>query len=375
MKDMKVFNPPKKINDAKTYSQFFYPIKPNKHIVVYFSGTQELLYQLQQWMDVFIEVDKKHPVLIIMRHQTTKLKFQNDNRLPSLHFLTLTELLECYNKNEFPLILYVNNNQKNFQSLIYNKALHIHLNHGESEKESMRSNQAKAYDYVFTVGKRGTQRYQQNLLNFNPEHFIEVGRPQLDFIEPLIFDKEDKTVILYAPTWEATHSSMNYTSLKKYGLPLVLQLLKNPNFHLIYRPHSSTGTVDAEIKKIHQQILSLVNKSPNATLMMQEEINSIFTIIDFAFFDNSSVLIDYLHHNKPACYLEILELEEIQYLKKAYTTIHQDNFSQIPDIINDEISNDPNKQQRDSVKELYLGNYEKNESTAKFISTLQRLIE
>ena len=155
------------------------------------------------------------------------LQFIKDQIFEVVYIQDFTRLIEFYQENEFAITLYINNSLKNFQAVRYSRGYHIHLNHGESEKESMRSNQSQAYDFVFTVGQRGVDRYEEYLLNFNPDKFIQVGRPQLDFIEPIHLEKTPRQkVILYAPTWEATHPSMNYTSVPKYGVQLIEQLLR-----------------------------------------------------------------------------------------------------------------------------------------------------
>ena len=55
----------------------------------------------------------------------------------------------------------------NFQSLLDGRKLHVHINHGESDKQSMASNNAKAYDRVFVAGKAAVQRHEAGLLEFD----------------------------------------------------------------------------------------------------------------------------------------------------------------------------------------------------------------
>ncbi len=287
-----------------------------------------------------------------------------------------TDIIEFYQENEFAITLYINNSLRNFQALRYSRGYHIHLNHGESEKESMRSNQSQAYDYIFTVGKRAVQRYKEYLLNFNPDKFIQVGRPQLDFIMPMKMDKKpDQKVLLYAPTWEATHASMNYTSVPVFGVELVKKILENENFILIYKPHEALGSRDETAQLSNKIILQMISASNNGYYMPNEDINNIFTLVDFTFFDNTSVMIDYLHTNKPAVYMEIVKDQSIHELAKAFTTINQSNFNNILEILDQELHLDPNKIERGRVKELYLNNYKKGESTQLFIEKVSQLIK
>ena len=55
--------------------------------------------------------------------------------------------------------IYVNNGVTNFQSLSAWTMLHVHVNHGESDKVCMVTNQAKAYDRVFVAGEAAEQRH------------------------------------------------------------------------------------------------------------------------------------------------------------------------------------------------------------------------
>lgn len=347
----------------------------NCEVVAYFAGGIDSYYQIKQWQKPYEELDKKHKVLYLITDYDVYLKFISEQTLEAVYIQDFTSLIEFYQNNEFAITLYINNSLKNFQAVRYSRGYHIHLNHGESEKESMRSNQSQSYDYVFTVGQRGVDRYEEYLLNFNPEKFIQVGRPQLDFIEQMSLEKKpNQKVIMYAPTWEATHPSMNYTSVPVFGEELVKKILDNENYVLIYKPHSALGCRNDDAKLAHENIMKMVNESQNAYFMGEEDINSAFTMVDFTFFDNTSVMIDYLHTNKPASYIEVLEDQSINELAKAFTTINKDNFAQMESILENELKNDSNKIQRQKVKEYYLGNYAQGESTETFINKISELI-
>lgn len=80
-------------------------------------------------------------------------------------------------------INYVNNAQRNFTMLRLNGPAHIHLNHGESEKASMVSNQLKAYDFACVAGPAAVERITENIARFDPKHLVQIGRPQLDELE------------------------------------------------------------------------------------------------------------------------------------------------------------------------------------------------
>ena len=347
----------------------------NCEIIIFFSGGIDSLYQIKQWQQPLEKLNSKHKVLYIITDYEVYLHSLTTQTLEVVYLAEFTDLIEFYNINEFAIILYLNNSLRNFQSIRYSKGYHIHITHGESEKESMRSNQSQAYDYVFTVGQRGIDRYEQYLLNFDVNKFIPIGRPQLDFVGQVnITKKPNQKVILYAPTWEATHSSMDYTSVAIFGEELVEKILANENNILIYKPHSAIGTRDEVVKQAHENIKKITLQAHNAYYMEQENIIDIFALVDFAFFDNTSVMIDYLSVDKPAAYFQIIQDQSVYELAKAFKTINHNNFSKVVAILAEQLSDDTNKIQRNKIKNHYLGRYTQGESTKVFIQTVSKLI-
>ena len=49
---------------------------------------------------------------------------------------TFLDLMNLYDAGEFKVGIYVNNGQRNFESLNNPRMLHVHVNHGESDKLS-----------------------------------------------------------------------------------------------------------------------------------------------------------------------------------------------------------------------------------------------
>jgi len=167
---------------------------------------------------------------------------------------------------------------------------------------------------------------------------------------------------------------MNYTSVPVFGEKLVEEIIADENLILIYKPHSALGTRDENAQLSHEKIISLISKSSNSYIMNDEDINNIFTLVDFAFFDNTSVMVDYLYTNKPAAYIEVLEDQSINDLRKAFVTVNKDNFNRVMKTLYDELNDDINENERKKVKEYYLGNYKKGESTKLFINEIDKLI-
>lgn len=339
-------------------------------IILHISGIGKLFYQFRQWEKPFEELSKRTDVILVVRTYDMLRKVLNSNLQKTFNIAyksSLNQLTSFYAEYKPTTILYVNNNVTNFQSLLYTKSYHVHLNHGESEKESMFSNQSKAYDFVLTVGERGIDRYRENLLNFDENKYISIGRPQLDFIENFSFEFDSyKKIILYAPTWEGFSESMHYSSVEKFGVNLVKTILESNQYTLIYRPHPNTGVRLDNIYKAHKEIEEMIHKHRDGHIITDINIISLFTVVDFAFFDNSSVMIDYLHFDKPANYIEIQKDTSLKYLTEAFNILQESDMEQLIDHINHNLFEDLAKEKRKKTKQYYLGSYAEMESTNKF---------
>ena len=350
-------------------------------VAVHFNSPLSSIYQLEQWIPILRELDKSIKVVIITRRKSTFEWLVKNTEFSVIFTHTQKDLVNTFEENDFKCILYVNHGVHNFQSLAYRNALHVHINHGESEKTSTLSNQANAYNYVFIVAKGAYDKYNLNLLEKDMSKFIEIGRPQLEHIPPIPPFDTNREVILYAPTWEGTHNSMNYSSLDIFGLSIINQILNEDRYYLLYKPHPNTGFNDNCIKKINQEIIDKLNKNPNAKVIKSGDINSLYTHVDMAIFDNSAVAIDYLNVDKPMIMTDIfyraVDRQSKPMIIKACTMLTSDNSSNLIEIIDRELKEDTIKSDRAEIKEYVLGknNYQKGESTQKFISTVKEIIQ
>ena len=127
-------------------------------IVVYFGDRKSKFYQLNQWIPVLEELHRTHRVVLVMRKGSSLLQAREITRLPMVFKRKFDPLHTFYHANDFKLALYVNNGMTNFQSLSFAPMVHVHVNHGESDKLSMVSNQAKSYDRVFVAGEAAINR-------------------------------------------------------------------------------------------------------------------------------------------------------------------------------------------------------------------------
>jgi hypothetical protein len=129
-------------------------------IAVYFTDDPRKLYQLRQWLPVFERLDARHPLAIITRHHRTYAELGELTGLRRVLAPTFPDLANLYESSDFKIAVYVNNSVHNFHSLRQCRLLHVHVNHGESDKVCMVSNQVKAYDRVFVAGTAAIHRHR-----------------------------------------------------------------------------------------------------------------------------------------------------------------------------------------------------------------------
>lgn len=325
--------------------------------VLYFSDDVDKMYQLHQWLPVIEELCKTVQVTILLRSYKLYELFINRGYSLDIRYIhTIDDLISFYDSKNVKSILYVNNGFKNFQSLMYNKSYHIHINHGESEKSCMHSNQAKAYDFVFTAGMAGTDRYLNNLINCPSEKFVEIGRPQLEYIVQSDVELDESRIkVMYAPTWAATHDSMNYSSVATYGETIVQKILENESLQLIYKPHPSIGKSCRKEKAAHSRILGLIREHEFAFYNENESTDSLFSLVDIAIFDNTSVAIDYLYFDKPFLVTDFFNSSVPRFVEGGYLLKDKD-YECIDSVLLGQLSDSGKSHERQLIANYYLSN-------------------
>jgi hypothetical protein len=369
-------------------------VRVEAEVAVYFYGGLDRYYQLQEWLGPLRALNEQHRVAFVVRSLDVWIRLKADVQMPVVYCRTLGQLMEVYQQHEFKCILYVNHGVKNFQSLIMSNAVHVHINHGESEKSCMHSNQAKAYDFVLVSSEAAVERYRRNLLAFDPKKFLQIGRPQLDFYEPEARRvPSDVTTVLYAPTWRATHESMDYSSVTRFGLTIAQAFVNREGYYFIYRPHPSTGTTSAAEATANRQITDMVTSATNAELHRARDIGGVFAAVDAAIFDNSSVAVDFLRADKPMfitrvgalAEADVTEMSEKRFCTRdtervdaapilaAAVALEPSQAERVADMVLQEIRDDTLRERRRVVGRYYLGNSRPGESTQKFILTVEQL--
>ena len=208
------------------------PLAPGSiKIGVYFADTSTNLYQMRQWYGPLAELSKTYPVAVIARSPSSTLQMIKEAPIPVQYLRKVGDLERFVDKQDLKIIFYVNQNAKNFQMFRYGRMWHVFINHGESDKMYMTTNQFKAYDYSFIAGDAARDRLARKLWAFDLDgKTLPIGRPQADhFAGTLPYTPDERTVVLYAPTWEGDREAAAYGSIATHGVTIVKSLLATAN--------------------------------------------------------------------------------------------------------------------------------------------------
>lgn len=356
-------------------------------VVAYFADSPARAYQLRQWLPVLETLNQTHPVVVVMRSPTSFELFRELTALPLVFTRRLRDLEDVLDKVDAKLCLYVNNSVQNFQPLSWRRALHVHLNHGESDKISMASNQAKAYDAVFIAGEAAERRYLENLIGFDGEPLVRVGRPQLDVELPQPLEPASRPTVMYAPTWEGDTAAMDYTSLAKYGPRLVEALLADGGFRVVYKPHPRVAGASSPVAAAHERILKAL-ASANGALPPRErhvveiegEILPLFAACDVLVCDVSSVALDwlYLRTESPLWLLDPYDdheqLVRRSPLAASVGVIDSKTIDDVVAALRASLDEDTLGGAREEARRFYFGELKRGESTKRFLEAVDDLI-
>lgn len=276
-------------------------------IAVYFADRAVNAYQIRQWYAPLVELGERHPILVLARSASGARMLLEDGALPVTYVPTITSVEETLDEQDVRIVLYVNQNRRNFQMFRYGHRWHVFINHGESDKAYMVSSQHKAYDYAFVAGRAARDRLASTLWDYDVDRrTFEIGRPQTDHMtgNPP-YERDHRTVVLYAPTWEGDRRSMSYGSVVTHGEALVKRLVADPRYRLVYRAHPRTGVLDPDYLAAHERIVDAIAEANRADPTahhvhdVDPEMGWQLTSADVAISDVSAMVYDRLATGKP----------------------------------------------------------------------------
>lgn len=285
------------------------PPHPSHHfrVAVYFADSAVNMYQIRQWYKPLAELARTWPVVVLARNPNGARAIFDDGSLPVAFVPTVRDLESYLPTQDIRVVLYVNQNTRNFQMFRYGRRWHAFINHGESDKMYMTTNQFKAYDYALIAGDAARARLGRVLWDYDLDaRTIPIGRPQADhYSGELPYVPDDRTVVLYAPTWEGDRPSAHYGSIRTHGEALASALLASPTHRLVYRPHPRSGVVDAEYGAAHRRIVDAIAAANSADPRAQHvyddkpDLGWQLAAADVAIVDISAMVYDRLAADKP----------------------------------------------------------------------------
>ncbi|WP_411721654.1 CDP-glycerol glycerophosphotransferase family protein [Mycetocola sp.] len=284
------------------------PLESNKYkIAVYFADSEVNMYQIRQWYKPLQELGRTWPVVVLSRGATAAIRLFEESPLPVAYVRTVVALERTLDEQDIRIVFYVNQNTKNFQMFRYGQRWHVFINHGESDKMYMTTNQFKAYDYSFVAGDAAVARLRKVLWDYDfDKRAIRIGRPQADhYSGELPYTPDDRTVVLYAPTWEGDRSAAAYGSIATHGVALVRALCATGTHRVIYRPHPRSGVADHAYASANREIIGMLaaaNSADPAAHHVHDtgpELGWQLSAADVAVVDISAMVYDRLASGKP----------------------------------------------------------------------------
>lgn len=356
-------------------------------VIAYFAGDPTRTYQLAQWLEVLEILDRVHPVALVLRDPDSAELIASRTGLTVITAETFPELTELYAGLGAKVVLYCNNAVLNVESLLDARMLHVHVNHGESDKQSMASNNAKAYDRVFVAGDAAVQRYLTGLLDFDGSRLVRVGRPQLDLPRTPLLPPSSRRTVLYAPTWEGDAEYNDYTSVEVLGEQIVRAILDVPDVRLVYKPHPKvTTSLTPGIAEAHLRVMQIVDEAdrrdPDAghTQVLSGDILAVMPGCDAMVTDVSSVGLDwlYLHTDKPILVTDprsdIEALHHQAPISRCADVVDPGNVKDLASLLTARLAHDEHHLARVAMRHHYFDDLHVGESTGRFIAEVGRLV-
>ncbi|MFE4726861.1 CDP-glycerol glycerophosphotransferase family protein [Microbacterium sp. NPDC056736] len=355
-------------------------------VAVYFADGAVNMYQMRQWYKPLAGLAKTWPVVVLSRSATGAQALLADDALPVAFVPTVRDLERFISTQDIRVVLYVNQNTRNFQMFRYGRRWHVFINHGESDKMYMTTNQYKAYDYAMIAGDAARERLSRVLWDYDLDHrAIAIGRPQADhYSGALPYTPDDRTVVLYAPTWEGDRPSAHYGSIVTHGEALVAALLRTGRHRVIYRPHPRSGVVNAEYGAANRRIIAALAAANAADPAAQHvfddgpDLGWQLSAADVAVVDISAMVYDRLAADRPLLITRPADPAAAIDTHGYLSACEWLTAAGAPDIVaqTERVLDDPDAVARlEQWVSRYFGDTTPGAATARFHAAVQRLMD
>lgn len=351
--------------------------------IVYFADDPQLMYQLIQWVKPLNTLaDQGIHITFVVKNPSVALELSTLTRSHILMTRSATEVEKYTADNDVRGVFYVNNSQSNFTALRMRSPAHIHLNHGESEKSSMVSNQLKAYDFCMIAGDAAEHRVLTHLKRFESSKLVKIGRPQLDIYGKTMAQPRatGRIRVLYAPTWEGDSKAMDYSSIATVGLRLVRELMADKRFELIFRPHPKTGTWSREAAKALKTIKVLIQAPKSHSKIGASHLDedpdpcsSIFAS-DIVVADVSAITMDAIGLDRKLLLIDTAQdAEEPSRLRDVVTHIDESFNGSFSDLLFD-LARAPISNDQLEYRNYVFGSKQLGTGTARFVDACSQIL-
>ncbi|MFM5904214.1 MAG: CDP-glycerol glycerophosphotransferase family protein [Microbacteriaceae bacterium] len=296
------------------------------------------LYQVEQWIQPLRRLAQKHSVGVLHTNALVS-ELIRESGLTDHRVDFPNKLIEFLNNAKPALLLYPNQNTRNFYALRYPSAVHAWISHGESDKAYMVQNTLKRYDLYFAAGDAAADRVESALTGFNPDRILRIGRPQLlDKHEtPSTFHPAPAGTlkVIYAPTWEGVTRATRYGSIHSHGLALV-ERLSTLGHQVVYRPHPLSGSREKDVAKSDREIRAFLlgENAENGTNHFVDESSFGWqlTDLDVMITDISAVAYDWLATGKPLIITEPADPKAVRISAPLFDSIELLSAGNIPEL-------------------------------------------
>jgi len=360
------------------------PAPGTVEVAVYFADGPVNMYQIRQWYAPLAELAREHGVAVISRSPGTMLQLLDESPVPVVYARQVVDLERFVDEQAPKIVLYVNQNARNFQMMRYGRMWHVFVNHGESDKMYMTTNQFKAYDYALIAGDAARERLADALWDYDLDaRTIAVGRPQADHFrgEPP-YPRDGRTVVLYAPTWEGDRGAAAYGSIASHGTTIADRVLASPRHRLVYRPHPRSGVLDPAYRAAHERIVAAIAAANTADPTAHHVHDDGPTLgwqladADVAITDISAMIYDRLAVGRPLLVTRPAspeaDVDERGYLGDA-NWLHAEDAGDVVARVDAAIGDAGQRAQLEHWVRWYFGDTTPGVATARFHAAIERL--
>jgi hypothetical protein len=359
--------------------------KATFRVGVYFADGLVNMYQMRQWYEPLAELNKTLPVLVLARNPGGAKALMEETNLEVAYVPKIADIEDLLLEQPLSVVLYVNQNTRNFQMMRYGNRWHVFINHGESDKMYMTSNQYKTYDYAFVAGDAARKRLSNALWDYDVDaRTFSIGRPQADhFTGAPPYPADDRITVLYSPTWEGDRPAAAYGSVASHGVTIAERVLASPRHRLVYRPHPRSGVVDEAFGHANQQIINMIadanQRDPQAGHVFDQSgsLGWQLSAPDVAICDISAMVYDRLAVGKPLLVTKPLsryaELDEGGYLSVC-EWLTADNSANILNEIDAVLHNAEAQQRLEQWSTFHFGDTTPGAPTKRFHDAVETLL-